>query len=76
MVDHKKRAISLIAEIDPVEFGVQLFEAVVGIKRPDGLTALQAFSLLPADDQKRVLRAARAASEFMAAAITNGRAPS
>lgn len=72
----KKRVVALIGEIDAVELGVQLFEAVVGIKRPEGLTAQQAFDLLPSDDKARVLRAARVGSEYVAAAISNGRQPS
>lgn len=72
----KGKTTALISEIDPVELGVQLFEAVVGIRRPDGLTADQAFALLPADDKARVLRASRTACEYLTAAINNGVRPS
>lgn len=76
MSDAKRKTTALIASIDPVEFGVQLFEAVVGIKRPAGLTAQQAFDLLPADDKPRILRAARVACEYMTDAINSGSKPS
>ena len=76
MSDTKRKTTALIASIDPVEFGVQLFEAVVGVKRPVGLSAQQAFDLLPPDDKPRVLRAARAACEYMTDAINSGRKPS
>lgn len=62
----------LVAEIDAVDLGVSLFEAVVGIKRPDGLTAEQAFKTLPADDQQRVIRAAKVAIEKVSGAIQSG----
>jgi len=72
----KKRTASLIAEIDPVELGVALFEAIVGMKRPIGLTAEQAFGQLPIDDQNRVLRASHVAVTMIRDAINSGGAPS
>lgn len=71
----KKCTTRLVSEIDPVELGVMLFEAVVGIRRPVGLPAEQAFMQLHQDDQARVLRAAKTAMEFCIAAINRGVEP-
>ena len=76
MSDAKRKTTALIAAIDPVDFGVKLFEAVVGINRPAGLTAQQAFDMLPSDDKPRILRVARVACEYMTDAINSGIKPS
>lgn len=76
MASIKKKTAALVSEIDAIELGVSLFEALVGIKRPAGMTANQAFHTLPSDDQDRVLRAAEVAMKTVVTAINNGAAPS
>jgi len=68
----RRKTTALIAEVDRVELGVRLFEAVVGMQRPEGLTAQQAFLLLPDADKGRVIRAADAAMQMLTDAINNG----
>jgi hypothetical protein len=72
----KKRMASAVAEIDAIELGVSLFEAVVGIRRPKGLTATEAFKTLPDDDQARVIRAAECAMNYCVNAINRMERPS
>ena len=53
-----------IAAIDPVELACRLLEAAGKLKRPEGLTALQAFLSIEKEDQDRWMAAATAAMEY------------
>ena len=53
-----------ITAIDPVELACRLLEAAGKLKRPEGMTALQAFRSIDKEDQDRWMAAATAAIEY------------
>jgi len=72
----KKRITRLIAEIDPDELACRILEGAMSLKRPNGVTALQALSELNDDARTGMYRAAENAAKYISQCIDNGRMPS
>lgn len=60
-----------IAPIDPVELACRMLEAAGRLKRPKGLTALQAFLSIDKQDQDAWMAAATAAMEYWQECISS-----
>jgi hypothetical protein len=74
--DAKARTLALVAEVDPSELAVRITEALMGMRRPPGMTAAQALETQSPEFRATVLDAARRAAEYIAECINSGSAPS
>lgn len=76
MTDTKRKIASLIAEVDPHELACRILEGAMGLKRPTGVTAIQALSKL--DDQARagMYQAADNAAKYICECVDGGKVPS
>lgn len=76
MADIKAKVLALVAEIDPYELACLIAEAVMGKRRPSGLTAKQALKTQPPETQAVLLDAAERVARYVAECIDAGSRPS
>lgn len=76
MNDTKRKVASLIAEVNQHELACRILEGAMGLKRPAGVTAIQALSEL--DDQARagMYQAAENAARYICECVGDGKVPS
>ena len=72
----RDRTAALVVEIDSAELAVRIGEAMMGVKRPEGATAVETLDGTEPDVRAMLMEGAAAAAGFLLECVNAGKVPS